>query len=145
MTEKVAEKNQKGYDPDDPRHQKDYDPNDPRNQVAKQTTNQDAGPGEPGYYNPPNPNFGVTHTASNEIRPPEVVAAAEAIPGQEEENEARAKAAKGQTKSKGEDTDSDTDYESMTVPELRDLAHQRGIDVASNARKEEIIDALEEG
>ena len=36
-----------------------------------------------------------------------------------------------------------TDYESMTVPELKELADKRGIELLSDARKAEIIAALE--
>ena len=36
-----------------------------------------------------------------------------------------------------------TDYESLTVPELKDLAEKRGIEVPHDARKAEIIAALE--
>jgi hypothetical protein len=36
-----------------------------------------------------------------------------------------------------------TDYESLTVPELKDLADKRGIELLSDARKAEIIAALE--
>jgi hypothetical protein len=35
-------------------------------------------------------------------------------------------------------------YEDMTVPELKELASTRGLEVASDARKSDIIDALEE-
>lgn len=34
-------------------------------------------------------------------------------------------------------------YEEMTVPELKDLAEKRGVEVFSDARKAEIISALE--
>jgi hypothetical protein len=37
------------------------------------------------------------------------------------------------------------DYNSMTVPELRELADERGIDVPSSATKAEIIAALKKG
>ena len=36
-----------------------------------------------------------------------------------------------------------TDYESLTVPELKDLAEKRGIEISSDARKAEIIAVLE--
>lgn len=36
-----------------------------------------------------------------------------------------------------------TDYESLTVPELKELADKRGIELLSDARKAEIIAALE--
>lgn len=35
------------------------------------------------------------------------------------------------------------DYESMTVPELKELAKERGVDVGWDARKDEIVTALE--
>lgn len=35
------------------------------------------------------------------------------------------------------------DYEAMTVPELRELAKDRGVDVGWDARKDEIVTALE--
>jgi hypothetical protein len=37
----------------------------------------------------------------------------------------------------------DQDYESLTVPELKDLAEKRGIALLHDARKAEIIAALE--
>ena len=36
-----------------------------------------------------------------------------------------------------------TNYEELTVPELKDLAEKRGIELLSDARKAEIIAALE--
>jgi hypothetical protein len=36
-------------------------------------------------------------------------------------------------------------YEELTVPELRTLAEESGIDIPSDARKAEIIEALEAG
>jgi hypothetical protein len=36
------------------------------------------------------------------------------------------------------------DYEELTVPELKELASKRGLEVASDARKDDIIDALKE-
>ncbi len=119
---------------------KDFDPNDPRNQAANQTGNPDAGPGEPGYYNPPNPNFGVTHTATNEVRPAELVKEAERIP------DTRSPYDKKQQGDTGTDTKvDDENLEEYTVPELRDIAAQRGIDVKSDARKDEIIEAIKAG
>lgn len=41
-------------------------------------------------------------------------------------------------------SDEAVDYESMTVAELKDLAHKRGITVTSDMRKDEIIEALED-
>src|SRR4029077_11253696 len=35
------------------------------------------------------------------------------------------------------------DYESQTVPELRELAKERGVEIGWDARKDEIIEALE--
>lgn len=111
---------------------KEVDPNDPRNQAAAQTPIvENAGPGEPGHYNPPNPNVGVTHTASNEIRPPELVKKAEEIPGTSSPS--------------GGETSAEIDYEAHTVPELREMADERGIEIKSDARKDEIIDALKKG
>jgi hypothetical protein len=36
-----------------------------------------------------------------------------------------------------------TNYEELTVPELKDLADKRGVEILSDARKAEIIAALE--
>jgi hypothetical protein len=41
--------------------------------------------------------------------------------------------------------DEATDYDSLTVPELKDLAHKRGLQISSDMRKDEIIAALEKG
>jgi hypothetical protein len=109
----------------------DADPNDPKNQAAAQIGDPNAGPGEPGHYTAPDPNAGITRTPSNEIRPPRIIAEAERIPGQPEaEYTAQA---------------DDYDYESHTVPELRELADKRGIEIKSDARKDEIIEALKAG
>jgi hypothetical protein len=129
---------------------KDVDPNDPRNQAAAQTPIvENAGPGEPGHYNPPNPNFGVTHTASNEVRPPELVKKAEEIPDTRSPWD---KKQQGDTGTGGEATHTgkhgkltDEQYEEHTVPELREMADERGIEIKSDARKDEIIDALKKG
>jgi len=132
---------------------------DPRDQAAANTTTfEDAGPGEPGYYNPPDPEFGVSHTASNEIRPPELVKKAEEIPdtrspwdkkrqgetgtGTHAEDKDKSR---GKSKGKSKADMTDEEYEEMTVPELRDLADERGVDVKSDARKDEIIEALKNG
>lgn len=45
----------------------------------------------------------------------------------------------------GKPGDESVDYESLTIPELKDLAHKRGITISSDMRKDEIIDALEQG
>lgn len=50
--------------------------------------------------------------------------------------------AKGKTARTGETTDADVDYESKTVPELKELAAQRGVDVPADAVKADIIKAL---
>lgn len=92
------------------------DPNDPRNQAASQIGIKDAGPGEPGHYTPPNPNAGITRSVSNEVKP-------------------------GPAEGKADDYD----YESHTVPELREMADSRGIQIESGARKDEIIEALKKG
>jgi hypothetical protein len=55
----------------------------------------------------------------------------------EEQAKAEAEAAK---KGKGEEAD----YEEKTVAELKDLASKRGVELRSDARKDEIIDALKQ-
>lgn len=40
-------------------------------------------------------------------------------------------------------SETQTDYEELTVPELKDLAEKRGIELPYDARKAEIIAALE--
>lgn len=129
------------------RNHKDVDLDDPRNQAAVQTPiAEDAGPGEPGYYNPPDPEFGVSHTASNEIRPPELVKKAEEIPDTRSPWDKKQQGETGKGKPRGdESTLTDEEYEAHTVPELREMAEQRGIEVKSDARKDEIIDALKKG
>jgi hypothetical protein len=97
---------------------KNADPNDPRNQVAKQTTREGAAPGEPGHYSPPDPNVGVTKSPPNEVIPPE----------------AKQQPAGG--------TETEENYEEMTVPELKELAHQRGVEIHSDMLKDDIIQAL---
>jgi hypothetical protein len=39
----------------------------------------------------------------------------------------------------------DEEYEAHTVPELREMADERGIEIKSDARKDEIIEALKKG
>lgn len=111
----------------------ELDLDDPKNQAAHQIGDPDAGPGEPGHYTPPDPNAGITRTPSNEIRPARLIAEAERIPGQPE--------AKHSATGEG----ADYDYESHTVPELREMAEKRGIEVKSDARKDEVIEALKAG
>lgn len=41
--------------------------------------------------------------------------------------------------------DESVDYEEMTIPELKDLAHKRGVEISHDMRKDEIIAALEKG
>lgn len=50
--------------------------------------------------------------------------------------------AKEATAARGDET---VDYESMTVPELKELAHKRGVAINHEMRKDEIIAALEKG
>jgi hypothetical protein len=128
---------------------KDYDPNDPRNQAAAQTPIVDAenaGPGEPGYYNPPDPNFGVSHTGSNEIRPEALVKKAEEIPDTRSPWDKKQQGETGTGTHKPAHNDmTDEEYEAHTVPELREMADERGIEIKSDARKDEIIEALKKG
>jgi hypothetical protein len=42
-----------------------------------------------------------------------------------------------------EKREKEEDYDSMTVAELKELAHKRGVQVSSDWRKDEIIEALE--
>lgn len=119
------------------------DLNDPKNQAAAQTPIvENAGPGEPGHYTPPNPHAGVTHTRTNEIRTPQMVEKAEEIP---DTRPASDKAGTGTGTSHDGSKLTDEEYEAHTVPELRELADQRGIDIKSDARKDEIIEALKKG
>jgi Rho termination factor, N-terminal domain len=120
---------------------KDVDPNDPKNQVASQTTPEDAAPGEPGYYSPPDPHFGVTKSAPNEVLTDKMIEEAEKIPDNrsawDKKQAGVTKEGKGKT-----DTGTETDYEAMTVPELKELAHQRGVEIHSDMLKDDIIQAL---
>jgi hypothetical protein len=132
-----------------PTKNKDFDPNDPRSQAAAQTPvvdTENAGPGEPGYYNPPDPNFGVSHTGSNEIRPEALVKKAEEIPDTRSpwDKKQQGEAGAGHHKATGQEM-TDEEYESHTVPELREMADERGIEIKSDARKDEIIEALKKG
>jgi hypothetical protein len=60
------------------------------------------------------------------------------------DNQGSKEAPKATTGSKEAPGDESVDYESMTVPELKDLAQKRGVHVTSDMRKDEIIDALED-
>lgn len=121
---------------------------DPRNQAAAQTplVEGDPGPGEPGYYNPPDPNFGVSHTASNEVRTEALVKKAEEIPDTRSpwDKKQQGETGKGKHAATTDNVDEEN-LEEYTVPELRDIADKRGIDVKSDARKDEIIEAIKAG
>jgi hypothetical protein len=47
-------------------------------------------------------------------------------------------------KARGESGEDAVNYDEMTVAELKDLARKRGVEIPSDARKDEIIEALEE-
>ena len=72
----------------------------------------------------------------------------EVQPQLEEKGQAARERAEKQTHvtlAKGEkDKGSETDYEALTVPELREIARERGLDVNSRTTKDEVIDALKE-
>jgi hypothetical protein len=120
---------------------KNADPNDPRNQVARQTATEDAGPGEPGHYSPPDPNLGVTKSPPNEVLTEEMIKKAEEIPDNRSDwDKKHAGEAKGGKKA-GTDVDPEN-YEELTVPELKELAHQRGVEIHSDMLKDDIIKAL---
>lgn len=74
--------------------------------------------GEPGYYNPPSVDAGVTKSRPNEVT---------------------------QAESGAGKSTKDEDLESYTVPELKDLAEKRGIEIHSDMLKSDIIDALKAG
>lgn len=127
---------------------KEFDPNDPRNQASVQIGDPDAEPGSPGYYSPPNPNAGITRSASNEVLTPEMIEKAEEIPDTRSDfdkgkdktgHKAGRKGAHAKTKL------TDEEYEAHTIPELREIADERGIEIKSDARKDEIIEALKQG
>ena len=115
---------------------------DPKDQAAAQTGNPNAAPGEPGHYSPPDPTAGVTKSPANEVRPKRLVEEAERIPDTRSDWDKRqaGEGAEGTAPAQGE-----IDYESHTVPELREMAAARGIEVKSDARKDEIIEALKKG
>jgi hypothetical protein len=90
-------------------------------ETKEEKTQKEPGPGEPGYYSPPtvspvtspqNPQPGPSTAAGTGSAPP-----AEAAPEQ-------------------------VDYNDMTVAELKDLAHKRGVEIHSDMLKDDIIKAL---
>jgi hypothetical protein len=90
------------------------------------------GPGEPGYYNPPTP---PPAPGPQNPPPPQTAAATGDAPPEPPKPEATTpKAAAG--------GDTQANYDDMTVAELKDLAHKRGIDVHSDMLKDDIIKAL---
>jgi hypothetical protein len=116
------------------------------------------GPGEPGYYSPPvvpsvtvpqNAPAGPHTAAIAGPRPPEETGQPQPT---EEEIEARRKGgapfdrtvtgAQIPPAKKAASDGSQEDYDDMTVAELKDLAHKRGIEVHSDMLKDDIIKAL---
>jgi hypothetical protein len=139
MTEKAPDKNHK-----------DEDRNDPRNQVGREGTYEDADPGEPGYYSPPDPHFGITKSPPNEVLTDKMIEEAEKIPdtrsdwdkkqaGDTKEGIGKEKKAHGTHGTQGE---TEIDYEAMTVPELKELVASRGIEAHSDWLKDDYIKAL---
>jgi hypothetical protein len=135
----------------------DKRPETPLDQVNRQAARDAAGgedpaEGEPHYYSPPaTPNAGVTKSPYNEVIPnkfdeegnpvsrdpnveltPEDLAEPGTKPGP--------KSKTGESGSASED-----DYEAYTIPELREMAEERGIGIRSDANKAEIIKALKKG
>jgi hypothetical protein len=88
---------------------------DKEDKDAKDTIPKEPEAKEPGYYSKPTTDVGATKSLPNEVKQ-----AGTAAPGEE------------------------VDYESMTVPELKDLAASRGIEVQSDWLKHDIITALKQ-
>ena len=58
--------------------------------------------------------------------------------------QAREAAEKAEVQTKGGKKEGAEDYSDLTVPELRELARERNLDVASDARKDDLVKALKE-
>lgn len=80
------------------------------------------GPGEPGYYNPPTISS-VTSPQNPQPGPATAAGTGETPPAETVEVE-------------------QVDYNDMTVAELKDLAHKRGVEIHSDMLKDDIIKAL---
>jgi hypothetical protein len=85
---------------------------------AKPEPVKDPEPGEPGYYSPPSVDAGVTKSFPNERPAPTEPGVA------------------------GKSGDEVEDYEALTVPELKELAQQRGIEAHSDWLKDDYVQAL---
>lgn len=109
----------------DTRNQGTQEPDKPR--VLK--PGEKAKPGEPGYYNPPT--IPSVTRQQNAPEPQGAAATADFPPEQPKPEQAADQTPEGQV-----------DYNDMTVAELKDLAHKRGVEIHSDMLKDDIIKAL---
>lgn len=126
----------------------------PLDQVNRQAARDAAGgeepaEGEPFHYSPPSIPAGVTKSPYNEVIPNKFDEDGNPIPRDPDvELEPMLEPIGGKTAESGthsETTGGGTDYEAHTVPELREMADSRGIQIRSDANKAEIIRALKKG
>lgn len=123
---------------------------DAREKRVKEVQGKQPQPGEPGYYSPPF-NESVIRSPRREVPledPPPGMSPEEqpvsVVPGQTGQTGETAEGtpAKGAGSSKSGAPANQVNYDDMTVAELKDLAHQRGIEVHSDWLKDDIIKAL---